>query len=119
MKELTRHQGNFLMFLETCCVDSGGKIDGIRMNAEELAWAKEWDAEGYIIFGRLLHEHVVGARCLGVRLSNDAWVDAHRLRYERAQRNLLDLKKLTGDRREPDPYMDQEAAAIAAGARTG
>jgi hypothetical protein len=51
--KLTRAEMSLLLYLETQAVDYGGRLEGARMNADDLATAKRWNKRGYVLFGRI------------------------------------------------------------------
>ena len=99
---MTREQQNLIMYLETCLVDHGGKVESIRMNGEDYAQVELWKAEGLIRFGRLFarEAHKQGRTYKAthwVLFSDEAWTHAHRLRRERAGRLAAKV-----ERNDPD-----------------
>jgi hypothetical protein len=93
--DLTRDERSFLLYAETCCVDGGGLLVGVRMNADDLAAAESFVARGVMIFGRIPAK-MLGIRCDGlfapsgvthyVELTDIGWRLAHQLRQESALR---------------------------------
>jgi hypothetical protein len=77
---------SLLLYLETCAVDYGGRVDARRINEDDFTMAKKWHKEGFIEFGRIV------ARCINrqgsqfVKLSEGAWSLAHQERRARAMR---------------------------------
>lgn len=94
---LTKDERGLLLYLETCAVDAGGLIDVRKMNEDDFAIARRWDAEGLIAFGRLPGALVFSRKKNNpyrhlsnyVILSPDAWQLAHAERRARSAR-LLD-----------------------------
>ena len=88
---MKRDQKNLLMYLETCMVDYGGKVENRRMNADDFSQVEAWKAEGLIRFGRLFSGEANNRKrvYLGthwVLFTDKAWELAHRFRRERAAR---------------------------------
>lgn len=66
-----------LLYLETRCVDHRGVIDPRQVNDDERDVIERWEDEGYLL-------PMIGRDV--VRLSDQAWADAHaerKARYER------------------------------------
>jgi hypothetical protein len=89
---LTKDERSFLLYVETCCVDGGGLLVGVRMNAEDHAAAAKFVEAGLLAsFGR------IPSALLGrsgspqgathyAELTDAGWLLAHTLRRERAKR---------------------------------
>ena len=85
---------NLLMYLETCCVDHDGLMDGRKVNAAEMEWMKEWAEIGLITIKRLPASIVCSEKNRTrqyqvshlVSLSEEAWDVAHKERRARAIR---------------------------------
>jgi hypothetical protein len=86
IESMTREEKSQLLFLEACCVDNRGLIDGRRMNSDDVEISRQWDASGYIKFGRLRIEAIKGVHNYAVRLSDEAFDDAAKLRRAKAGR---------------------------------
>lgn len=102
--ELNKTERSLLLYFETCLVDQYGRVEGRRMNAEEIVIAKKWSEEKFIGFGRLKMSTIQGLRGVGkvythwVRFSPSAWRTTHKLRRERSHRMLKShAKKLIGE----------------------
>lgn len=89
MANLNRVEQNLLMYLESCAVDKAGLFATARLNSAEFQILDRWEADGYARYGR------VAFRCIQrgpapsthwFELSEEAWLDAHRSRRERADR---------------------------------
>ena len=97
-KEWTRHEKSILLYLETCLVDEYGRVEGRRMNAEELVIITQWVTEGFVEFGRLSMKAIKKLRGGGkiytywIRFSKSAWKMAHEFRHQRSDRMLNDNK---------------------------
>jgi hypothetical protein len=85
-------ESSLLLYLETCAVDHAGAVVAMRMNAEELALARRWAAEGFIEFGRIRSDSIKPggphnpAPTMWVHLSDEAMEEAHAFRAARARR---------------------------------
>jgi hypothetical protein len=104
---LTRDEKSALVYAETCLVDYGGLLEGIRMNEHDIAAFNRFQTEGLLTWGR-----VPGAM-LGtfarkvthwITFNDGAWILAHRLRRARAGRS-------TSSRQEVDAYLDERETA--------
>lgn len=94
----TKDERSLLLFLETCAVDDYGWVRGAHMNAEEFAKAKEWNASGFVKFGRIfMRGDALGRvnrnnggmrapRTNWCELSDQAWDEAAAERRARAAR---------------------------------
>ena len=97
-EEYSKDFKSLLLYLETCMVDSCGRIQGQKMNEEDFAIAKQMNVEGLIEFGRLrFHEDRELKRYNKsfpqythyVRFSDKAWILVHRFRRERSEAWIL------------------------------
>lgn len=85
-KTETREEASLLLYLETCAVDCGGRVNLAHMNADDIAIAKRWASEKHIEFGRIAFKDIGDASqgthyvCLG----KQAWKWVARLRKLRA-----------------------------------
>ena len=91
--KLSKAEECLLMYLETRAVDYYGKVDVRKMNDVDFSIAKEWNASGYVRFGRIASEDIEtptrqSAASHWCELSDGAWKDVARLRRERAERAL-------------------------------
>ncbi len=98
--ELTREEKSLLLYMETQAVDYGGKLQGVRMNADDFSIAKRWNESGFVLFGRIAAHDIKQTaadlpRTHWCVLSDDAWAAAHAERRARCER-LMD--KLTVQR---------------------
>lgn len=93
---LGRRSASLLTYLETCLVDQYGRVEGQRINKEEITIIKQWVMEGFVEFGRLSMEAIQKLRgnpnghiyTHWVRFSDAAWRIAHKLRRQRSIRML-------------------------------
>ena len=82
---MTSDERNLLLYLETCAVDHGGKVDTKHMNKEDMDIAKKWNDERFVKFGRIkFHSITVGTHWCEV--SDEAWNIAHAERKARCIR---------------------------------
>ena len=92
-KKFTKDEESLLLYLETCAVDSFGKVKSIHMNQDDFKLAEEWHKSGFIKFGRMLSTEIKRDSVRGyeythyVILSDDAWREVAKLRMERAKRH--------------------------------
>jgi len=100
--ELTKEEKSMLLYMETQAVDYGGKLQSVRMNADDFEIAKRWNESGFVLFGRIAaNDHATRSgsgedpRTHWCVLSDEAWAAAHAERRARCQR-LMD--KLTVQR---------------------
>lgn len=97
--ELTKEEKSLLLYMETQAVDYGGKLEAVRMNADDFEIAKRWNESGFVLFGRIAANDIQTrggiTRTHWCVLSEDAWATAHAERRARCQR-LMD--KLTVQR---------------------
>lgn len=83
---LSSEQRSLLMFLE-CCATDGGRVNGTHMNAEDFRTVNDWNASGFIEFGRIYSKDTnpkYGSHW--VKMSNHACKLAHQERMARATR---------------------------------
>ena len=90
-RELPRDARSALLYAESCCVDYGGLLEGVRMNAEDHEALRQFQAMGLLTFGR------IPAALLGThgftrtnpthwcRLNPKGWTLAHLCRMIRAE----------------------------------
>lgn len=95
---MSRDELSLLLYLETRVVDHGGSVDALRMSKDDFSKAAQWNAEGYLQFGRIYsksiqalagHTGESAARVTHwVKLSERAWVDVAVERRARAERTF-------------------------------
>jgi hypothetical protein len=110
--DFTPAELSLLLFLESCVVDRGGFVRTSSIDAQDLATAAAWNAEGFVLFGRLQTRDFEGtglARSMHwVRLTGPAFVVAAAGRRARAERSEAPMVK-SYPRREPlEPTGPQE-----------
>jgi len=89
LDEMTKDERSLLLFLETCAVDYGGRVDAQCMNSDDFLLVKKWAEEKFIKFGRIAYDSVVvhkGPNTAWVELSDHAWTLAHQERRNRFER---------------------------------
>jgi hypothetical protein len=83
-----------LLYLETCLVDHLGRVEGRRINKDDLDIIEKLIKEKFIDFGRLKFDIIESHRGSSfipthwVRFSSNAWILTHKLRYERSERMI-------------------------------
>jgi|GEM_PF-4420500 len=84
---ITREQRSILMYAETCAVDYGGLLEGIRMNTADHDALKELVAAGMLTYGRIPGK-LLGTFARSVSywcdLTEAGWALAFQLRRARA-----------------------------------
>jgi hypothetical protein len=86
MTFLTKDEASLLLYLETCAVDYGGKVDLRHMNPLDLMALANWTNAGFVDSGRIRFKDIHFHRSYWVVLSDEAWEMAHKLRRERCER---------------------------------
>lgn len=85
---ITREQRSILMYAETCAVEHGGLLEGIRMNADDHVALTQLAVEGILNYGRipgkLLGTFKVRQATHWCDLTEAGWALAHQLRRARA-----------------------------------
>lgn len=97
---ITRDQRSILMYAETCAVDHGGLLEGIRMNTADLSALKELAEAGILTYGRipgkLLGTFRVRQATHWCDLTDAGWTLAHGLRRARAAKPDT-IRKIVND----------------------
>jgi len=102
---ITRDQRSILLYVETCAVDHGGLLEGIRMNADDHTAMAQLQHAGILKHGR------VPGRLLGTfqrnvthwcDLTDAGWELAHQLRRACA-------RKVSAARDKVDAYLAERA----------
>jgi len=86
LEEMNRDERSLLLFLESCTVDQGGRVDSRRMNKEDFDLAKKWADSGFVEFGRVVHADIFRSLSHWCQLSEEAWKLAHEERIARSKR---------------------------------
>ncbi|MFA5759751.1 MAG: hypothetical protein WC942_10405 [Clostridia bacterium] len=99
-KELTKEEKSLLLYAESCSVDNSGFIDNRRVNGEDILLLKKWNNENFVSCKRVCmavlnsRRKSTGEACyesIFIKLSEEAWITAHQLRKERAERMRLKI----------------------------
>lgn len=96
--ELTNNtEKSLLLYFETQAVDYGGKLESVRMNADDFAIAKRWNEAGFVQFGRIafhdIKKNAGVARDHWCVLSDEAWKLAHAERRARCERVMAKISE--------------------------
>ena len=83
---MNRAEKSLLLYIETCAVDSSGRMDTLKINAEDIAILNRWRDIGFIEYGRIASSYFSPKGSLWVKLSDDAFELAHQERKARAGR---------------------------------
>lgn len=86
LENMTAAEKSLLLYLETRAVDYGGRVNTLHMNTEDMEIAAKWNKEGFIKFGRIVMRHHNSDGTHWCRLSDNAWVLAHKERMNRWER---------------------------------
>jgi hypothetical protein len=100
MVELSRPERKILLYIEAQLVDGIGRLEGRRMNNEDLEAIESLIKKGFVDkFGRLPWKVVAfyaGTKFRPthyVRLTDEGWKVAHQLRKERSERLISNQKE--------------------------
>src|SRR3990167_4301641 len=94
---MTKEEKNLLLYMETQAVDYGGKLQSVRMNADDFAIAKRWNDTKFVRFGRIAYHDIPQDGVNGFPrnhwcvLSDEAWMAAHAERRARCERVMARL----------------------------
>lgn len=95
---ITRDQRSILMYAETCAVDHGGLLEGIRMNSDDIAALDQLEAAGIVKYGRvpgkMLGSFRVRQATHWCDLTEAGWALAYALRRARAAKPDANRKKV-------------------------
>lgn len=86
MNLMRKEERSLLLYLETCAVDYGGKMNLDHLNAADWLFIAEWTKSGLIESGRVAAGDIRNKRAHWCRLSEEAWEAAHKERRARAER---------------------------------
>ena len=86
---MTKEELSLLLYFESREVDQRGTVNSFQMNADERAIAEAWNEQGFVRYGRIPADQLVGAQgsSYWCRLSEEAWEIAGIERRARADRN--------------------------------
>ena len=97
MELTTNTEKSLLLYFETQAVDYGGKLESVRMNADDFAIAKRWNEAGFVQFGRIafhdIKKNAGVARDHWCVLSDEAWKLAHAERRARCDRVMAKISE--------------------------
>lgn len=99
---LTRDEKSVLLYAETCLVDGGGLLAGVRLNEADHAALEKFKAAGALDYGRipfhtiekLIHPGYGVNLTHWVTFHEPAWQAAHALRRSRSQGNSSNRNKV-------------------------
>lgn len=99
---LSRDEKSVLLYAETCLIERGGLLEGMRMNEADIQALKKFKEAGSLDFGRipsktigtLIHPHNGGQYTHWVTFHEPAWQAAHALRRLRSQGNSSNRNKV-------------------------
>jgi hypothetical protein len=86
LSEMTKDERSLLLYLETCAVDYGGKVESKHMNNDDFEIAKRWNESGFVKFGRIKFKSIIAGKDHWCELSDEAWSIAHQERKARYNR---------------------------------
>lgn len=92
---LGRGESSLLLYLESCAVDLGGRLDPRRLNDDDRTILEEWKKESFVEHGRIRSEDCNDQGCEWVRLSPEAHIIAAKERLQRAGRMWKNRRYLT------------------------
>ena len=90
---MNKHERNFLLYAETCAVDHGGRLEGIRMNNDDMVAAKSLEQKGICSMVRLKMHYIQSLPHTRkythfVSITEKGWGVVAMLRQEKATRTL-------------------------------
>jgi hypothetical protein len=83
---MNKTERSLLLYVETCAVDYGGRMNAERINTEDREILDRWKKAGFINYGRIIAADINSNGSLWVQLSDNAWELAHEERRARASR---------------------------------
>lgn len=89
-QNLTKDEENLLLFFEYTAVDQWGVIDDMRkMNEDDMEIMQRWNRESFVLSKRVSRDRDKGKLfTYAIRLSEEAWELAYKLRKEKALRHI-------------------------------
>jgi len=101
LSKMTKDERSLLLYLETCAVDYGGRVNFQRMNKEDLIIIAKWSTQKIIEYGQIAFEYCNNDGSNWVKLTPEMMILAHEERTARAKR-MWDKKyfKTTEELRE-------------------
>jgi hypothetical protein len=83
---MNKTERSLLLYVETCAVDYGGRMNAERINTEDREILDRWKKAGFVNYGRIIEADINRNGSLWVQLSEEAWTVAHSERRARAER---------------------------------
>lgn len=90
--DMSRDEQSLLLYLETRCVDYGGRVSTKHMNSDDHAIAEHWNKSGFLEFGRIFSRDLSDAGTHWVKFTERAWDFAHQLRRQRYERSYANRR---------------------------
>ena len=97
---LTKVERSIILYAESCSVEYGGLLEGMRMNDLDIAALRKFEDAGLLSFGRVPVALLEPLSRFGrkpthwVTFTDEAWQLAHALRRERAARGSASRKQV-------------------------
>lgn len=97
---LTKVERSIILYAESCSVEYGGLLEGMRMNEHDLVALRKFEEAGILSFGRCPAALLEPLSAYGrkpthwITLTDDAWNLAHALRRQRAARGSASRTKV-------------------------
>lgn len=93
VENVTKDERSLMLYAETCMVDYGGLLEGVRMNEKDMEALASYKAQGLLDYGRIPHramEAMVARACtMWVEFTPKGWEFAHALRRAQCERSRL------------------------------
>lgn len=113
---LTKVQRGILLYAETCLVDQGGLLQGVRMNAVDHEALTEFAALGILQYGRIpfktietLAHNSAGPYTHWITFTDAAWALAHQLRRRVASMERPNRRKVDAALEAKNPTTSEPA----------
>lgn len=97
---LTKVERSIILYAESCSVDYGGLLEGVRMNNDDLTALRKFQDAGLLSFGRIPAKLLRPLSDFGrnptywITFTDDAWQLASALRRQRAERGSASRAKV-------------------------
>ena len=93
---MNKDEKSLLLFLETIAVDQRGWVNSIEcLNLEDTKIMKQWNKSGFVISKKASRQYREKTQLTYIiKLSNEAWKEVHKLRREKAERNIPEELKI-------------------------
>ncbi len=82
---MTKDERSIIVYAESCAVDRGGLMEGVRMNGEDLANLGRFEKAGLLASGRIPSEALTATNTHWVELTDAGWALAGLCRRYRAR----------------------------------